>query len=295
MTTSNPLVGSPDEERVDTELVKRVQEGDGEALDALIRRHQRWIYNIALRMLFNTEDAEDATQEVLIKLLTRLSTFEGRSRFRTWLYRVVANHVLTTKRGRMERPELTFEAYGRGLAAAPDLDLPDPNSVPADVNLLVDEARIGCTSGMLLCLSREQRLVYILGEMFGVPDVVGAELLEISRDNFRQRLTRSRRDLYSFMNGQCGLVNASNPCRCAKKTRAFIAAGYVEPTRLTFAKSHLERVRDVAPQVHEELDSLDAQYAEIYRAHPFQASPDFVTAVKALLNRPSAYNSADEP
>jgi hypothetical protein len=148
---------------------------------------------------------------------------------------------------------------------------------------------------MLLCLSREQRLVYILGEMFGVSDVVGAELLETSRDNFRQRLTRARRDLYSFMDGQCGLVNAANACRCAKKTRAFIAAGYVEPTRLVFATSRLERVRDIAPHVHEALDALDAQYAAIYRAHPFQASPDFVRAVRALLNGPSAYRAVDQP
>jgi hypothetical protein len=89
--------------------------------------------------------------------------------------------------------------------------LPDPRSVPADVQLLVDEARIGCASGMLLCLDREQRLIYILGEIFGVIDQVGAELLEISRENFRQKLTRARRDLHRFMQNQCGLINKANP------------------------------------------------------------------------------------
>ena len=52
---------------------------------------------------------------------------------------------------------------------------------------------------MLLCLDREQRLIYVLGEIFGVTDVIGAELLEISRQNFRQKLSRARRDLHSFM------------------------------------------------------------------------------------------------
>ena len=72
------------------------------------------------------------------------------------------------------------------------------------------------------------RLVYVLGAIFGVSDRVGGELLETSRDNFRQKLTRARRDLRSFMNDECGLVKTSNPCRCAKKTRGFIKAGYID-------------------------------------------------------------------
>jgi len=82
--------------------VARAKGGDREALEALVRRHQAWIYNIALRMLYHPQDAEDATQEILIKALTRLSSFEGRSSFRTWLYRIVVNHVLNMKRGRRE-------------------------------------------------------------------------------------------------------------------------------------------------------------------------------------------------
>lgn len=76
-------------------------------------------------------------------------------------------------------------------------------------------------------------------------DVVGAELLEISRENFRQRLVRARRDLHSFMNDRCGLVNRANPCRCAKKTRGFMQADYVDPGNLLFARDHLKQVRDV--------------------------------------------------
>src|SRR5262249_8753036 len=152
------------------------------------------------------QDAEDATQEILIKALTRLSSFEGRSRFRTWLYRIVVNHVLTMKRGRAEPATAGFDCYAHGLDATPDLGLPDPRSVPADLRVLVDEARISCTTGMLLCLDREQRLTYILGDILGVSDTVGAELLETTADNFRQRLARARRDLHSFMNDKCGLV-----------------------------------------------------------------------------------------
>jgi hypothetical protein len=115
------------------------------------------------------------------------------------------------------------------LDSTPDLDPPDERDVPADIKLLVDEARIGCASGMLLCLDREQRIIYVLGEIFGVTDTVGADLLAISPDTFRQRLTRARRDLHNFMNDKCGLVNPSNPCRCARKTRGFMLRGSREP------------------------------------------------------------------
>src|SRR5262245_1882759 len=184
---SNPITdvsGDAD----DLELVRLVQQGDRGALDALVERHRPWIYNVALRMVYLPQDADDATQEILIKAVTKLSSFEGRSSLRTWLYRIAINHLLNMRRTRAEEIGYTFERYGDGLDATPDLDLPDPSTVPADVQLLIDEARIGCSMGMLLCLDREQRLVYVLGEIFGVADAVGAELLEVSRAAYRQRL-----------------------------------------------------------------------------------------------------------
>ena len=279
----------------DRDLVARARSGGREALEQLVRRHQTWIYNIAVRMLAHPADAEDATQEILIKAVTRLVSFEGRSTFRTWLYRLAVNHVLNMKRGRLEPEVMTFSCYGHGLDATPDLDLPDETSVPVDVRLLVDEARISCTSGMLLCLDRGQRLVYILGEIFAVSDAVGAELLETSRDNFRQRLARARRDLHSFMNDKCGLVNQANPCRCAKKTRGFIQAGHVDPQSLLFARTRVQQVREVVPRAHEALMSLDERCAKTYREHPFHESPDFVQALRRLVASPDFQRAAGFP
>src|SRR5438094_7810054 len=266
MTTTPPLGDRPATDETDLSLIRRAKEGERSPLEELVRRHQPWIYNIAVRMLAHQQDAEDATQEILIKAVTRLSSFEGRSSFRTWLYRLVVNHILNMRRGRAERP-ITFSEYGRGLDGTPDLDLPDSASGP-DVRLLVDEARIGCTSAMLLCLDREQRLIYVLGEILSVTDTVGAELLEMSPDNFRQRLARARRDLHSFINDKCGLVNKANPCRCAKKTRGFIEAGYVDPTHLLFARGRFQQVREVARMKAEALATLDDQCAEVFREHP---------------------------
>ncbi len=199
MGVGNRLAEAPATDPEDRVLVLRAKSGDRDALEELVGRHQAWIYNIALRMLYHPQDAEDATQEILVKAVTALSSFEGRSSFRTWLYRIAVNHILNTKRGRLEPARMSFSCYAHALDRTPDLDLPDQRSVPVDLRLLVDEARLSCTSGMLLCLDREQRLIYILGEILEVTDAVGAELLEISRENFRQRLARARRDLHSFM------------------------------------------------------------------------------------------------
>ncbi len=286
VNTPNPFTEVAAGEGRDQELVQLAKGGSRAALEELVVRHQPWIYNLALRMLLRPEDAEDATQEVLVKLFTRLSTFDGRSSLRTWLYRIAINHLLNMKRGRAESREITFPQYGRSLDDTPDAELPDSQAVPADVQLLIAEARIGCTTGMLLCLDREQRLVFILGSIFGVSDTVGGELLEVSRDNFRQRLARARRDLQNFMQEKCGLVNTANPCRCAKKTRGFIAAGHVDPNNLRFARERVAHVRDVAAGTTEDIAGLDAAYAEVFRDHPFQNSPDFVAGLRELMDSP---------
>ena len=295
MNSASPLTSSPAADLEDQALVAGARAGEREALEALVGRHQPWIYNIAVRMLYHPQDAEDATQEILVKALTALASFEGRSSFRTWLYRIALNHVLNTKRGRREPQALTFGCYAHGLDATPDFDPPDERTVPVDVRLLVDEARISCTAGMLLCLDRDQRLTYILGEIFEVSDGVGAELMDISRDNFRQRLARARRDLHSFMNDKCGLVNRANPCRCAKKTRGFIEAGYVDPTHLLFVRERVQRVREVASLKTEALATLDDQCAEVFRKHPLYESPDLVPALRRLLQDPLFRRATDLP
>ena len=283
----NPFSEVAESGPADADLVGRSRNGDRAALEQLVLRHQAWVYNIAVRMVFHPQDAEEVTQEVLVKAVTRLGTFRGDSRFRTWLYRIAANHVLNMKRRGGELRPQTFASYAAALDDTPDSDPPDPKTVPVDVPLLVEETKVACTTGMLLCLDRRQRLVFTLGEILGVSDTVGGEILETSADNFRQCLARARRDLYQFMHGRCGLVNADNPCRCPKKTKGFIAAGHVDPDRLLFVPLHVRRVREAAPgAVREVGDVLDRQYAAVYRDHPFLQPPDQVSWLRRMLDRP---------
>jgi RNA polymerase sigma factor (sigma-70 family) len=281
----NPFAELSEGDPLDAELVEQAQHGNRAALEKLVLRHQAWIYNIAVRMVFHPQAAEDVTQEVLIKVVTKLSSFKGESKFRTWLYRIAANHVLNMKRRSAETKATTFADYGAAIGRTPDLDLSDPNSVPVALPILFEEAKNSCTMGMLLCLDRKQRLIFTLGEILGASDTVGSEVLEMTADNFRQCLARARRDLHSFMNNQCGLVNKSNPCRCPKKTRGFIEHGHVDPHHLLFVPEHVERVRDVAPETVREIeDVVERQHAAIYRNHPFFRPADQINWLRRVLD-----------
>lgn len=282
----NPFNESAGEHLSDAGLVELAKGGDRAALEKLVLRHQAWVYNIAVRMVFDPHDAEEVTQEVLVKVITKLSTFKGESKFRTWLYRIAANHVLNMKRRPAETQASGFAEYGDAINSIPDADLPDPNSVPVAVPVLVEEAKNSCTMGMLLCLDRKQRLIFTLGEILGVSDTVGSEVLEMTAANFRQSLSRARRDLSSFMNNQCGLVNASNPCRCPKKTRGFIEHGHVDPQRLMFVPTHLQRVKDAAGETVRDIEDLvEQQHADIFREHPFLQPADEIDWLRSILQR----------
>jgi len=280
----NPFTEVVEGDTDDVDLVEQARTGSRAALEKLVLRHQAWIYNIAVRMVFQPHDAEEVTQEVLIKIITKLSTFKGECKFRTWLYRIAANHVLNMKRRPAETQVTTFADYGAAINRTPNLELPDPKSVPVELPLLVEEAKNGCTMGMLLCLDRKQRLVFTLGEILGAGDTAGGEILEMTADNFRQSLARARRDLHRFMNDQCGLVNTKNPCRCAKKTRGFIDDGHVDPHRLLFVPEHVERVREVAAEAVREIeDVVERRHAALYRDHPFLQPSDQITWLRRIL------------
>lgn len=145
-------------------LVERALEGDRSALEDLIGAVRDDVYGLAVRMLWNPEDAKDATQEILIRVVTNLGSFRGDSAFRTWVYRIGSNQLLTIRKRQAESSELTFDEFGQRLAR--DLaDGPTWEEADAERRVLIEEVKIGCSQAMLLCLDRDHRLAYILGEV----------------------------------------------------------------------------------------------------------------------------------
>jgi len=266
------------------DLVTRAKDGEREALGDIVRRVQDRVYGLALRMLYHPADAEDATQEILIKVITRLGTFRGESRFETWVWRVAANHLLTVRKSRAERMELTLEKFAedidRGVAATwSDTD------AEAYQGLVAEDFQWRCLNALLICLDRDQRLAYILGECFELDSRRGGEVLDIAPAAFRKRLSRARARLRNFLGDKCGLMNPDNPCHCDRMVKYNIDRGWLKPDRLLFA-THPARGRP-DPEVLRKLPQVDemARLTALYRYQPDYVSPtDFVEEIKAVIN-----------
>ena len=169
---------------------------NSDALEEIIRRYQSWIFNIALRMVMDPQDAEDVTQEVLFKIISKLSTFNGKSKFSTWVYRIIANHVINMKKRTREKMYVSFDVYENMIDNMPLRDIPDQSSFQFDLSLVLEEIKIDCFIGMILCLNREQRLIFILGEILGIGNTIGSEIFGISKCNYRQKLFRARKKVF---------------------------------------------------------------------------------------------------
>lgn len=262
------------------DIARRAVQGDREALDVLVRALQGDIYGLALRMLWNREDAEDATQEILVRVITRLSQFDFRSRLKTWVYRVAVNYVLDIKKSAVERLHLTFDQFAQGLSEGLSADGP----MDAERSLLVEEVKTGCTLGMLQCLDRPHRLAYILGEVLDVPGPEAADALEITPDVFRKRLQHARAAILSFTRSYCGLASDTAPCACNRRVPAALRAGRIRPDGFDFADtaSSFQEARAIVRQVDEARRAL-----EVHRtSRPRASSVDFARRLVQALDPP---------
>jgi len=241
------------------------------------------VYGLAIRMLWDPHDAQDATQEILVKVVTRLDRFRGDSALRTWVYRVAVNHLLTARRRRVEQRGWTFEAFAEDLAAGLDMGAADASS-PAE-ELMAEEVKVGCTLGMLQCLDRPQRVAYILGEVFGLPSESAAAICTTTPAAYRKRLSRARAAVRGFVADHCGIVNPQAACRCTRRTETAVRLGRVDPDAPTFAgHPQLTRTPAIAAAVDEMEDLHDA--AALFRSHPQFAAPHTVRrAVTGALTR----------
>jgi RNA polymerase sigma factor (sigma-70 family) len=264
-------------------LVTHAQNGSKDALEALISYSQGYIYNLALRMLQLPMDAEDATQEILIKLITHLGQFRGESTFSTWMYRIASNHLLTMRAQAKETNRLSFEGLSQRLEASLARYEDTAEEVYENTEL-IEEVKRGCTLGMLMCLNREDRLTLILGEVFEVSSEEGAYIMDVSSAAYRKRLSRARQALVAFVSQQCGLVNPASRCRCHKHVRNKIQAGLLNPEKLHYVQTGESAVP---------FDSVFAQQAglddvcratALLRLHPTYHSPkDFVEVLKQIF------------
>src|SRR6516164_6270119 len=278
----HPLADQYDEGK-DRALVSEACAGSMQAMEALARTHQRFIYNIALRMVRDPHDAADLTQEILLKMLTNLSKFENKSSFRTWLYRMAVNHFISAARKRSEIEVHSFEDCGEFLDKVQSEEGMSPEEQSAR-RAQIRAIRDLCMTGTLLCLDRQQRIIFVLGSIFNVSSTIAAEIMGISPANFRKQLSRAKTDLFQFIEDKCGLINPKNPCRCYKKTKGFIREGKVDALTQQFIPKVTEAIDSVVERKNEELDVLmEGKYLSLFRSQPYHEEDIAEDLVKKLL------------
>jgi RNA polymerase sigma factor (sigma-70 family) len=206
------------------ELAAAAVAGDRRALEPLCRALEGPIYRLALRMLGDAEDARDATQEILVRAITRLAQFRGESKLLTWVYTLATRHLLRARsRAERTRDVPTLATWiDAGLAATA------PDAVPTgEAHAAVRETQLACTQAMLFALSREERIAILLADVLGADDATGAAVCEVSLEAYRKRLSRARATLHPLLAQRCGLADAAAPCRCPRQARAKELAGPV--------------------------------------------------------------------
>jgi RNA polymerase sigma factor (sigma-70 family) len=281
----NPFREEFEEDARDKDYIARALTGNNVALESLILRHQAWIYNIALNMAGDIHTAQDITQEVLIKVITKLSTYKPeKAAFRTWLYRIVLNHVLTMRENPKERFFAEFIAHadsGDWIAKASDRR----KSVRPEDAIIAEEIKISCVLCTLLCISRRERFVFVLGAVFHVPDRVGADICGMSADNFRKIVSRARRRICDFLSKNCSLINEQNPCKCGIQAAVLIEAGILDPDDMIGNQQSYGSIRDTVGKTISELEASYSEFNALFKNQPFLTGPDMVQWLRDVLNR----------
>ncbi|WP_327142691.1 RNA polymerase sigma factor [Nocardia sp. NBC_01327] len=284
------------------ELVARAVGGDRGAISEVVRLLQDPIYRLALRMVLRPADAEDACQEILLRVVGKLGTWRGEAKLLTWAYRIGVNYLLNLKRRTpQEQQQLSLDEFGEGLKdGLAEQDYRGPESA-----LLTHEVRLNCSQAMLQCLAREERLAFVLSEIFELSSAEAAWISGTTAPAYRKRLERAKKRLGNFLTSTCGLANPQAFCRCSRRVEKAVDLGRIDPRRPAFAAHpltaggrtvdtaarQLTGTRAAAPatggRAAQEVERQMAQLhdaAAVLGAHPDYAAPQAkMDAITTLL------------
>lgn len=177
-------------------VIRRVLDGNVNAFEDLVAAYEKNVYNLALRMTGNAQDAEDMAQEAFIKAYNSLPSFRGDSKFSVWLYRIVSNVCLDFLRKQNRRPASSLSQEDED-GEETQMDIPDESQSPEQLlerSLTQEAVQRGLQS-----LSEEQRQILLLREIQGLSYEEIAETLDLEAGTVKSRIFRARKKLCAFL------------------------------------------------------------------------------------------------
>lgn len=242
-------------------FVDKATAGDKKALETLVTSVQDMVFNLSLRMLGTFADAEDATQDILLKMITHLSSFRGDSSFTTWVFSIAVNHLKNYKKHMFARRPLSFEYYGDDIENGKIQDVPDLTQ-DVEKDILAEELKMSCTNVMLQCFDMESRCIFILGTMFKLDSRIAGEVLEMTPEAYRQRLSRIRKKMADFLGQYCGEYG-SGRCKCKERVNYAIQNDRINPLQLDYTTAteiSIQTMMDVKNAM-EDIDDLSQDFS----------------------------------
>lgn len=259
-------------------LIEQATAGNKDALETIILSVQDLVFNLSLRMLGTFPDAEDASQDILLKVITHLSSFKRDSSFSTWVFSIAINHLKNYKKHMFAKFPLSFEFYGDDILNGKIDDVPDLTQ-DVEKSILAEELKMSCTNVMLQCLDVESRCIFILGTMFKVDSRIAGDILGITAEAYRQRLSRIRKKMADFLRDYCGEYG-NGKCHCINRVNYAIQNHRISPAHLDFTAAAPISAQTML-EVKEAMESIDDLSEEFSFCKTYQ-SPE---ALKKFIQK----------
>ena len=246
-------------------LIEQATAGDKAALETVLADVQDLVFNLSLRMLGTFHDAEDASQDILLKVMTHLSSFKGDSAFTTWVFRIAVNHLKDYKKHMFAQFPLSFEFYGEDIRSGKIQDVPDLTQ-NVEREILAEELKLSCTN-----------------VMFRVDSRIAGDILGITPEAYRQRLSRARKRMAEFLLEYCGEYGKGT-CRCANRVNYAIQNHRIAPDRLDFTAA---RPSDTAVEVTAAMEEIDGYAQQFSFCRAYQSTERLKRMIRDFLNGPA--------
>ena len=177
-------------------IIEKVLGGDANAFEELVLKYEKTVYNLALRMVGDRDDASDMTQEAFIKAYGSLSSFRGDSKFSVWIYRIATNVCLDFLRSKSRKQQVSLTVSDDDDEDA-QLDIPDPSSAPEQQ--LMQKMSMQSVEEGLKTLPDKQRQILVMRELGGMSYAEIGKALSLEEGTVKSRIFRARKRLCTFL------------------------------------------------------------------------------------------------